>query len=170
MTRAVTHISSRAVQVIIGVDTHKDQHVAVAIDGLGCPTWREARVRTTTSRVRGARTVVVQAWDEIHAFGIEGTGSYGAGLARFLTDRGTIQSSRSTGLIALSAIARGRVIPPTRRWQRAQYLPECRRRDSKVWRGRSRDDPHAQERQELGRKGSYSGCQPDEGTGCHSSR
>ena len=35
MTGAVRHISSRAVQVIIGVDTHKDQHVAVAIDGRG---------------------------------------------------------------------------------------------------------------------------------------
>ena len=27
------------------------------------------------------------AWEQIHAFGIEGTGSYGAGVARFLTDR-----------------------------------------------------------------------------------
>ena len=35
MTTDVSHIGSRAVQVIIGVDTHKDQHVAVAIDGLG---------------------------------------------------------------------------------------------------------------------------------------
>ena len=35
MTGAVSHISSRAVEVIIGVDTHKDQHVAVALDGRG---------------------------------------------------------------------------------------------------------------------------------------
>ena len=35
MTGAVSHISSRAVQVIIGVDTHQDQHVAVALDGRG---------------------------------------------------------------------------------------------------------------------------------------
>ena len=35
MTRTVSHIDSRAVQVIIGVDTHKDQHVAVALDGGG---------------------------------------------------------------------------------------------------------------------------------------
>ena len=35
MTGAVSHISSRAIEVIIGVDTHKDQHVAVAIDGRG---------------------------------------------------------------------------------------------------------------------------------------
>ena len=30
MTGVVSPISSRAVQIIIGVDTHKDQHVAVA--------------------------------------------------------------------------------------------------------------------------------------------
>ena len=35
MTGTVSHIDSRAVQVIVGVDTHKDQHVAVAIDGRG---------------------------------------------------------------------------------------------------------------------------------------
>ena len=35
MSGAVSHINSRAVQVIIGVDTHKDQHVAAAIDGRG---------------------------------------------------------------------------------------------------------------------------------------
>lgn len=35
MTGAASRISNRAVQVTIGVDTHKDQHVAVAIDGRG---------------------------------------------------------------------------------------------------------------------------------------
>ena len=35
MSGAVSRISSRTVQVIIGVDTHKDQHVAVAIDERG---------------------------------------------------------------------------------------------------------------------------------------
>ena len=35
MTVVVRPVSSRAVQVIIGVDTHLNQHVAVAIDGQG---------------------------------------------------------------------------------------------------------------------------------------
>ena len=35
MTGVVSPVSSRAVQVVIGVDTHRDQHVAVAIDGRG---------------------------------------------------------------------------------------------------------------------------------------
>ena len=85
MTGAVSHISSRAVQVIIGVDTHKDQHVAVAIDGWGV-RLDEKQVPVA---VRGYEEL--ERWSrslgQIHAFGIESTGSYGAGLARFLTDR-----------------------------------------------------------------------------------
>ena len=78
--------SHHAAEVIIGVDTHKDQHVAVAIDGLGVRLG-EKRVRVTTCGYeeleRWARSL-----GEVHAFGIEGTGSYGAGVTRFLTGRG----------------------------------------------------------------------------------
>ena len=35
MTEAVGHEGNGVVQVVIGVDTHQDQHVAVAIDQLG---------------------------------------------------------------------------------------------------------------------------------------
>ena len=85
MPGTVSHISSRTVQVIIGVDTHKDQHVAVAIDGRG--------VRLDEKRVPVAVCGYeeLERWSrslgQIHAFGIEGTGSYSAGLARFLTCR-----------------------------------------------------------------------------------
>jgi transposase len=72
--------------VIIGVDTHKHTHAAVAITGRG------ARVGELTIRVglRGYREL--EAWARsqgaVRAFGIEGTGSYGAGLARFLREGG----------------------------------------------------------------------------------
>ena len=85
MPGTVSHINSHSVQVIIGVDTHKDQHVAVAIDGRG--------VRLDEKYVPAAVCGYeeLELWSrslgQIHAFGIEGTGSYGAGLARFLTDR-----------------------------------------------------------------------------------
>ena len=93
MTGAVSHISSRAVQVIIGVDTHKDQHVAVALDGRGV-RLDEKHVPVATCGYEE-----LERWSrdlgQVHAFGVEGTGSYGAGLARFLTDREAIRSSRS---------------------------------------------------------------------------
>ena len=86
MTGTVSHISSRAVQVIIGVDTHKDQHVAVAIDGRGVQLG-EKYVPVATCGYEE-----LERWSrnlgQVHTFGVEGTGSYGAGLARFLTCRG----------------------------------------------------------------------------------
>ena len=86
MTEAVSRINSRAVQVIIGVDTHKDQRVAVAIDQRG------VRLDEKYVLVATCGYEELERWSrdlgEVHAFGIEGTGSYGAGLARFLADRG----------------------------------------------------------------------------------
>ena len=76
----------RVAEMIIGVDTHKDQHVAVAIDGLG------VRIGEKHVSVTSCGYKELERWSrslgEIHAFGIEGTGSYGAGIARFLTGRG----------------------------------------------------------------------------------
>ena len=71
----------RTAEVIIGVDTHKDQHVAVAIDGRGV-RLDEKYVPATT---RGYEEL--EGWSRSLgvpcAFGAEGTGSYGAGVARF---------------------------------------------------------------------------------------
>ena len=72
--------------VIVGVDTHKDLHVAVAITVLG------ARLGTLTVPVTTAGYQQLVRWAEafgpVQAFGIEGTGSYGAGLSRALTSNG----------------------------------------------------------------------------------
>ena len=77
---------SQANRVVVGVDTHKDQHVAVAIDLLGARLC-EHRVAAT---IQGAADL--ERWScglgEVSAFGIEGTGCYGANLSRFLTSRG----------------------------------------------------------------------------------
>ena len=66
--------------VIVGVDTHKHVHVAVAIDSWGI------RLRDHAFVVDSGGYQALITWAETHgridAFGIEGTGSYGAGLAR----------------------------------------------------------------------------------------
>ena len=77
---------SPAVHVVIGVDTHQDEHVAVAIDRQGVRLG-ECRAPANT-RGYGELKRWSQDMGEIAAFGIEGTGSYGAGVARFLTGRG----------------------------------------------------------------------------------
>jgi transposase len=72
--------------VIIGVDTHKHVHVAVAIDSLGV----RLADRAFPADSGGYRQLA--EWAEqlgrIDALGIEGTGSYGAGLASALRRRG----------------------------------------------------------------------------------
>ena len=71
---------STAVEIIIGVDTHKHVHAAVAINALG------ARVGAMTAPVSAQGYRDLEAWARsigpIRAFGIEGTGCYGAGLSR----------------------------------------------------------------------------------------
>lgn len=73
-------------RVTVGVDTHKDVHVAVALDHLG---RRLASISITTTPA-GFRALLRWAEElgELEAFGVEGTGCYGAGLARFLRARG----------------------------------------------------------------------------------
>jgi len=68
--------------IIIGVDTHKDEHVAVAVDRLGVRIGQR-NVPTTDTGYAGLEHWA-RSLGEIDAFGVEGTGSYGAGLARFL--------------------------------------------------------------------------------------
>jgi transposase len=71
--------------VAIGVDTHKDLHVAVALDALGAQL--DSREIATTAA--GYRRLLSWAQElGVPAFAIEGTGSYGAGLVRFLEQAG----------------------------------------------------------------------------------
>jgi len=68
--------------VIVGVDTHKDEHVAVALDGLGGRLGE----RALPANPDGYKRLMdwANALGAVHAYGVEGTGSYGNGLARFL--------------------------------------------------------------------------------------
>ena len=72
--------------IVVGVDTHRDSHVAVALDALG-GRLGERSVPTTR-----AGYTELERWAAglglVQAFGVEGTGSYGAGLARHLRAAG----------------------------------------------------------------------------------
>src|SRR5215210_3274529 len=71
--------------VILGVDTHSDAHVAVALDGLG----KRLGHKTVLSTEAGYAALV--AWAEefgtLARAGVEGSGSFGVGLVRFLRKR-----------------------------------------------------------------------------------
>ncbi len=75
-------------RVIVGVDTHKDLHVARAKDELG----RGLGEMTVPASISGYEALL--SWSrrlgEVKAFGVEGTGCYGAGLARHLLGHGEV--------------------------------------------------------------------------------
>lgn len=81
----MTSIALTDEAVIVGVDTHKQFHVAFALSATGAPLgrWRGPATRA------GYQALLSWAHDlgDVAAFGVEGTGSYGLGLTRFLHHR-----------------------------------------------------------------------------------
>jgi transposase len=75
-------------RVTIGVDTHGEVHVACALDQLG----RQLATRQAATTPIGYRALLAwaQRLGEVDAWGVEGTGCYGAGLARFLDGQGQL--------------------------------------------------------------------------------
>ena len=65
-----------------GVDTHKDSHVGAALDEVGRVLGTEVFPATAAGYRRLLRWLC--GFGEVVAVGVEGTGSWGAGLARYL--------------------------------------------------------------------------------------
>jgi transposase len=69
-----------------GVDTHLDVHVAAAVDANGGVLGVESFA--TTPSGYGELCSWLQGFGTVARVGVEGTGAYGAGLARHLRSRG----------------------------------------------------------------------------------
>ena len=72
--------------VTLGVDTHADVHVCVALDRLG----RRLGNKSVPTKQAGYAELVgwAEGFGALDRVGIEGSGSFGVGLARFLRARG----------------------------------------------------------------------------------
>ena len=72
--------------LVVGVDTHKDVHVAVVLDRLG----RRLAVREFPASDAGNTQLArwLAGLGPVTDAGVEGTGSYGYRLARLLADMG----------------------------------------------------------------------------------
>lgn len=72
--------------VTVGVDTHSDVHVAAALDQTG----RLLGIASFPATTRGHARLATWAdgFGTVDKVGMEGTGSFGAGLLRFLADYG----------------------------------------------------------------------------------
>ena len=72
--------------VVGGVDTHKDLHVAAVVDEQD----RVLGTRCFATTRQGYRQMLawMRSFGNVQRIGIESTGSYGAGLLRFMQRRG----------------------------------------------------------------------------------
>ncbi|MDC0602402.1 IS110 family transposase [Aliiglaciecola sp.] len=80
------NVRNNAKELTLGVDTHLDKHVAVLIDNIGQVV--DTKEIAVTSF--GYRTMYTwcSSFGNVKQAGIEGTGTYGAGLCKYLQDQG----------------------------------------------------------------------------------
>jgi Transposase len=113
-------VTQRERDVIGGVDTHQDIHVVAAVDVRGKLLGSSAFAATAP----GYRALL--RWLDEHgsilAVGVEGTGTYGAGLRHYLQSRGvrTIEVNRPNRQMRRQ---RGKPIRLTRRQPPGRSLP-----------------------------------------------
>ena len=74
---------SDGVVVVGGVDTHRDTHVGAVVDAAG-RLLESAHFRADPAGY-GQLVAWMASWGRVIRVGVEGTGSYGAGLTRHLT-------------------------------------------------------------------------------------
>lgn len=77
------------VDVVIGVDTHKHTHTAAVITAATGAAGEELTVDTDPDGY-GDLVALADRHSGLRAWSIEGTGGYGAGLARYLAERGEL--------------------------------------------------------------------------------
>jgi len=123
------------IEVVIGVDTHKDTHTAAVVDAR---TGGVLTTRTVAADPDGYAELVALAGQHVglRAWAMEGTGGYGAGLARHLAVGGELvveldrpkRPARRAGAksdpidaerAARDALARGRLAQPKTGAERA---------------------------------------------------
>ncbi len=115
----------RSGHVVIGVDTHKHIHVAAVTDSVG----GILATLTITTDTAGFKQLLgwAASFGNVIAFGIEGTGSYGAALTSFVRRHGH-KSSRSPAPIGGCADSTGSPTPLTRKTPPGPCSPDSRPR------------------------------------------
>ena len=110
---ALTIVETRAITG--GVDTHADVYVAAALDGIGGLLGTESF--STTPAGYGELLAWLGSFGVVRLVGIEGTGSYGAGLARHLATSGVrvVEVDRGDHVERVSRILSTPSAPPGRR-------------------------------------------------------
>jgi len=76
------------VDYVIGVDTHRDQHTLAVVNAPAGAVVAQAVVRATAHGYADALRFAERYACGVRAWAVEGAGHYGAGLTRYLAERG----------------------------------------------------------------------------------
>ena len=128
-------IVDEARPVTAGVDTHADTHVAAALDGIGGLLGVQEFPATPDGYAR--LLAWLRGFGTVHLVGIEGTGSYGAGLAATSPRPGS-GWSRWTARTGRTGAARASPIRSTRSAPPGQPCPAAHRERPAAAMARSR--------------------------------
>lgn len=79
---SITTPHGQAIEVAGGVDTHQDTHTAAVIDQVGRVLGSEQFLADPAGYA--ALLAWMRSFGQLVSVGVEGTGAYGAGLARLL--------------------------------------------------------------------------------------
>ncbi len=113
--------------IAVGVDTHKYEHIAVALDGLG-QLLGEIAVARDRRGLSGELVCWLAGLGCETVVGIEGTGSYGAGLCQYLETVG-VKRRRGRAASAGEIVATGK--SDRHRRTLGGQTRACRRRSSR---------------------------------------
>jgi hypothetical protein len=124
------HMLAEVVELVIGVDTHKDTHTAAVVQAVSGAVVDQVTVPATPAGYQQLRRLADRQ-DGRRVWAIEGTGGYGAGLSRFLQANAeqVVELDRPSGPLAVMApsptpwMRPGR---PAKRWA-ATSLPSRER-------------------------------------------
>jgi len=101
------------VDYVIGVDTHRDQHTLAVVVAPAGAVVAQTAVRASGAGYATALRFASRYASGVRAWAIEGAGHYGAGLARYLAERGEA-GSRSAAALASSGDCAARMTRSTR--------------------------------------------------------
>src|SRR5215218_10656431 len=76
------------VDFVVGVDTHRDQHTLAVVNAPAGAVVAQAVVRATARGYADALRFAERYAPGVRAWAVEGAGHYGAGLTRYLAERG----------------------------------------------------------------------------------
>jgi transposase len=88
--------------VVIGVDTHKDSHAFAVVEAASGSILLEFELPANRGGYRAALAAICDRWAGERVWALEGSRSYGAGLARYVQQRGErvreVERPRRNGL------------------------------------------------------------------------